>query len=243
MIVMLDTPVVEEILVIDLTDYFYNLLRWDLIYPKHYIRFGNEYPWVPYISEDSGNVDLSEAQEALFPSVTVLSNSDSKSPNDIFVNIEAVGLTQTDWNDQKADILSRPDDYMISQEAIAEIDAYFAGGATALYGTFMKYQRRDNVTFDIVTDGYTDIKNRIYDALSTYLEMQKKVELYKSRGINIIESSVSGSRSGEYNVEFGRTLHGCSINFQVDYVTSSTFFDLDAETINDVAITHNVEVR
>ena len=241
MIVMIEAPVVEEILVKRLKSWFRSL-KWDEIYPNFPIRIGNEYPWVPYINELTGDVDLPDKddQTALFPSITVVTESDQKSPMDSNVTSQEGIMDSEEYSQLKTDISQNPDKYMISPEAITEIDAFFSGGGTGVSFVAIPFRKRDNVQFEIVTDDQSDIKNRIYDALVAFLTGPGKISLFKELSINILEHTVSGSRSGEYNVEFGRVLHGCLISFQADYVVETSYLYTDGVVVENIEIDHGV---
>lgn len=241
MIVLIEAVVVEELLVKKLKEWF-RKMDWSSIYPNHPIRINNEYPWVPYINETTGDVDIPEGddQGALFPSITVVTQSDMKSPQEINVTPEDNMMLADDFTTLKADITAYPDKYMVSSDAISIIDTYFETSEELAYRS-IPFRKRDNVQFDIVSDTNTDIKNRIYDALIAFLTGPENMVMREEQGVYILENTVSGSRSGEYNVEFGRTLHGCTIAFQVDYVVGTTFFDIDAEVVDSVIVNHTVE--
>jgi hypothetical protein len=69
------------------------------------------------------------------------------------------------------------------------------------------------------------------------------IKLKTDLEIRVLTEGLNGNRSGTYNIEFGRTLRGATIQFQVDYKISQVYYDLDAGVIDSVDITHNVGVK
>jgi hypothetical protein len=231
-------PVVEEILVKKIQKYLEEDCKWENLYPNFpVVRINNEYPWVPYMSD--GWPDLSNVSETLFPSVTIVTSQDTKSPQK-FVSVLNTTLDKTEFEDFKTQVAENG--YIIAPEAIAEMETYFNNN-DVLYGTEVCYQKRDTINIDITTDDSTNIKNRIYDLINLYLVGPGANELYKEKTISIIEGSLDGTRSGTYNIDFGRVLRGASIQCEVDYVISQIFYNTDTEAIDDVVIEHTVSVK
>jgi hypothetical protein len=233
-------PVVEEILVKRLSKYFIDPVKWDNLYPNHPIRINNEYPWVPYMTDESlfieNGIDLNKVNETLFPSITVVTSQDNKSPS-VFLDIKKTKLLKEDLADFQAQAAS--EGYSIAPEALTAIETHFDTN-DALYGVNIVEQRRDTINIDITTDDSSTIKDRIYSYVELYLVGHGKIELKDDLDIEIISTSVSGGRSGIYNIDFGRTLRGSTIQFEVDYKITQCLYDTEAGIITDVQIDHTV---
>lgn len=233
-------PVIEEILVDEIQEYL-KTVGWNDLYPNFPIRVNNEYPWVPYMGAEeyfeNGWLDLGKVQDTLFPSVTVVTSQDSKSP-EIFAKVRETTLENTDL--PEFEVQAAEDGYMISPEGLKAIRTHFAT-YDELYGVNIVYQRRDTVNIDITVDDQTNIKNRIYDFLYLYFIGHGNTKIKRERDIQIIEGSVDGSRSGTYNVDFGRVLRGATIQMQVDYKISQVYYDTSASAITSVEIDHTTE--
>ena len=243
MIVVSKAPVIEEILVKRLVEYLFDNCKWVNQYPNFpSIKISNEYPWVPYMASEeffnNGWLNLNKVSETLFPSITVVTSQDSKSPQ-VFIDYIKTELLKDEVGDFKT--LVANDGYIIAPEALTELDTHFETKDT-LYGLTFNYQNRDTVNIDITTDDPSNIKNRLYDLCSLFLKGHGGFELFQDKDIRIIEGSVNGSRSGTYNVDFGRVLRGASIQFEVDYIISQTFYDPDVNVISDIIIDHTTEV-
>ena len=238
MIVLSYAPVIEELLVKELGEYLFKDINWKDLFPNYpVVRISNEYPWVPYMTNTDlftqYGLDLNKINETLFPSITIVTNQDAKSPT-VFVSTNPTELLKTeDFRTAWA-----ADGYMIAPEALDAIDTHFLTKDT-LYGAQFHYQNRDTIAIDITTDDPTNIKNRLYDLCELYLKGTKGAAL-RSNGIEIIESGISGNRSGTYNIEFGRVLRGASIQVEVDYTILQVYYDPDAEAIADIIIDHTV---
>lgn len=238
MIILAETPVIEEILVNRLESFFKDL-KWDNIYPYHSLNIGNEYPWFKYINS-SGEVDMPSGEDSPFPSITILTNNDRKSPSDMTVRTYNTQLNADEFTAFKNMVNGDTDKFIIAPDAISAMETYFSSNET-LYGIQTVYNRQDSMVVDIVTDCETDIKNRIYDMVSLFLTGKPREDLYKEMKISILQDTVTGNRAGEYNNEFGRMLHGCTLQFSVDYVIASTFYDEAMGVLGSYDITHNVD--
>jgi len=236
-------PVIEEILIERLTKFLMEDCKWADQFPNFpQVRISNEYPWVPYMASEefftNGWLDLNKVSETLFPSATIVTSADSKSPQ-LYVSMKPTTLEKTEVTAFKAQ--AALDGYLISPAALTEIDTHFVTN-DSLNGVNIVYQRRDTINIDITTDDQTNIKNRLYDLISLFLIGHGNVELKTDLDIAIIESSVNGSRSGVYNNDFGRVLRGASIQFNVDYKISQVFYNTDSGLIDSVLIDHEVSV-
>ncbi len=237
-------PVVEEILIERLTEYLMVDCKWADQFPNFpQVRINNEFPLVPYMANESfftdGWLDLNKVSESLFPSVTIITSQDMKSPQ-VLMKITRTNLEKTELADFITQ--SETEGYLISPEGLAEIETYFETN-DVLYGMNVVYQRRDTVNIDITTDDQTNIKNRLYDLVSLFLVGHGNISLMTDLDIGIVEHSLNGSRSGTYNVEFGRVLRGASMQFEVDYKMNQIFYDTSATVINEVVIDHTVSVK
>ncbi len=237
-------PVIEEILIEKLTKYLMEDIQWANQFPNYStVRINNEYPWVPYMTNEEsftqGWLDLNKVSETLFPSVTIVSSQDVKSPQ-LFVDLQKTTLEKDEFAELEA--LVATDGYMVAPAAMTAIQTHFDTN-NFLHGSTFIYQNRDTVSFDITTDDRTNIKNRLYDFCQLYLKAFGTMELMQEMNIHILENTVTGNRSGTYNIDFGRVLRGSSIQFSVDYVISQTFYNTDAGVITDIDIDHTVSVR
>lgn len=237
-IAMSYAPVVEEILIEKINSYLESEIKWANLYPNFpVIKISNEYPWVPYMTD--GWADLNSVSETLFPSVTIVTSQDLKSPQKL-VSVLPTKLDKTEFEDFKTQIES--DGSIMAPEALESMETFFLTN-DVLYGTDITYQKRDTINIDITTDDSTNIKNRIYDFIYLFLIGFGGRKLFTDKKISILEGTVNGTRSGTYNVDFGRVLRGASIQAEVDYVIEQIFYETDTKAIDDVVIEHTVSVK
>ncbi len=234
-------PVVEEILVQRLSKYFKETIKWDELYSNFpHIRINNEYPWVPYVTDESlytsSGIDLNKVNETLFPSVTVVNSNDIKSP-ELFIDMNKTGLEKADLPAFIAQ--AAEEGYEISPSDLAAVTTFFDTN-NILHGINIVQQRRDTINIDITTDDETSIKNRIFSFIELFLVGQEALDLKTDLDIEIITPTVSGGRSGIYNIDFGRTLRGSTIQFEVDYKISQCMYNTEAGLITNVVIDHTV---
>jgi hypothetical protein len=67
--------------------------------------------------------------------------------------------------------------------------------------------------------------------------MSGRQEMYSQFDILIIEDSISGQRGGNYNFDFGYTLYGSVLRFEVVQVIEQFTIDSDVLTINEIVHT------
>lgn len=233
-------PVVEEILVKKLSEYFNKDIRWNNLFPEFPVRINNEYPWVPYMTDQSlfieNGIDLNKVNETLFPSITVVTSQDMNSPS-MFVDMKKTVLLKEDLSDFISQ--ASEEGYSIAPEALTAIETHLETN-DSLYGINIIEQRRDTINIDITTDDSTTIKDRIFSYIELYLIGHGSRELKTDMDMEIIVPSVSGGRSGIYNIDFGRTLRGSTIQFEVDYYISQCMYDTETELLAQVDINHTV---
>jgi len=244
-VIFSDIRVAEELLVSALEKYFDDL-DWKGAYknfPK--VRINNEFPWVPYMRNPSawsgGQLDLGKVidnQTALFPSLTVVNDSDAKATTQ-FIRKDSTSLVTEDLVEFKE--LASKDSQFISPEGLQAIeDAITANGV--VYGSRIMYKKTEVMKIDVTVDDESDIKNRIFDLVMQFLVGQGQIDLNNDEKIEIKTETIHGNRSGVYNIQFGRVLKGSTIQFDVNYDIVQVYYNTDAGVINSVDITHHVEV-
>ena len=227
-------PVLEEILIGKLEAYFNDVIKWPDLYPNFKkIRINNEFPWVSYMNKGAGMPNLANIPE-LFPSITIVTTGDNKSPT-LFLDQKEEILLSSEFNDMKA--LAAETGSVISTEALALMETHFETN-DSLVGTTISYQKQDTMNIDITVDDHSEVKDRIYDFITIYLAGHGNKELSDEYNINIIGESIQGTRSGVYNTEFGRLLRGATIQFRADYKIAQTYYYTDSEVIASVELEH-----
>lgn len=244
-VIFSDIRVAEELLVSALEKYFDDL-DWVGTYPNFpKIRINNEFPWVPYMrntmADSGGQLDLSKVinnQTALFPSLTVVNDSDGKATTQ-FIRKDSTSLVTEDIVAFKE--LAAEEGQYISPAGLQAIeDAITTNGV--VYGTRIIYKKSEVIKIDVTVDDETNVKNRIFDLVMQFLVGQGQIDLNNNEKVEIKTESIHGNRSGVYNIDFGRVLKGSTIQFDVNYDIVQVYYNTDAGVIESVNITHNVEV-
>ena len=78
------------------------------------------------------------------------------------------------------------------------------------------------------------MKNRIYDLLDLFLKANGRFELGRNVGIEIMDGTVKGQKGSLYNFDFGKTIYGANIDFDVIY--QKVQFNSDIQVSNGVEI-------
>lgn len=210
----------ESIFVKSLQDYF-TAMRFNELYPViKTVHIGLEHPFVTLLSQN-GTRDT----RGLFPSVTVVSGSDEKPPQLAELH-SFIPCTIT-----KDDIESiKTGGYKVASGALAWLDTYFASNEK-LYGVTGTIRRRDHITFEVWSENI-QMKNDIYSMLELFLSGPLRIQLEKTYGIEVFDDIIQGQRSGNYNFDFGQTLYGGQISFDVDYLLEQNIFDSEIIELN-----------
>ncbi|MDC7221539.1 MAG: hypothetical protein PQJ59_16515 [Spirochaetales bacterium] len=236
-------PVVEEILVTYLEKYLNDSVQWNSLYPNHTVRISNEHPWVPYMTSESlateGWLDLNNVSESLFPAITVVNSQDSDDP--LYLDNYTEQRLHKDEYDDFVTMLEDEAIY-IEPTALETIQTHFESNEY-LVGTRFFCERKDIINIDITVDDASNVKNRLYDLITIYLKGHGRKELFQDERIEILSKTVSGTRSGVYNIDFGRTLRGSTIQCEVHSQFWQVFYDTDYGTISEVDIDHTVRTN
>jgi len=211
---------VEDILVKSLQGYFASV-RFSELYPViKSVYIGLEHPFAELLDQN-GRRDMT----ALFPSVTVVSGSDEKPPQ----LAELHSFLPCTINKNDIDTIKR-DGYQVAPGAITWLDTFFETNKE-LHGVTGTAQRRDHITFEVWAENI-QLKNEIYSMLELFLSGPMKIKLEKTYGLEMFDDTIRGQRSGNYNFDFGQTLYGGQIGFDVDYLLEQNIFDSEIIELN-----------
>lgn len=221
MIIILNKGVsIEDVLVARLKDYFSNV-RFSELYPViESVHIGLEHPFAELL-DTNGRRDM----RTLFPSITIVSGSDEKTPQ--LAQIHSF----LPCNLEKEDIADiSTGGYQVAPGAIAWLTEYFKTN-TVLRGVTGTGQRRDHVSIEIWSENI-QMKNELYTMVQLFLNGPSRIEMEKAFGLELFDDTIRGQRSGNYNFDFGQTLYGGQIGFDVDYLLEQNIFDSDIIELN-----------
>lgn len=207
------TPSIEEILQFHINKYFkemkfseiwqrYKSVNVSLIHPF-------EYFYAKLNGVESVQDELAKGKR-LFPSVTVISDSESSAYSEI-VNEIPCSMDKDFINELKAD-LKLPVDQRMYQ--VAESDIQKLEKLESLYLVRSDVNCRNHIMIEIWADNLI-LKNRLYDLLDLFLKANGRFELGREVALEIMDGTVRGQKGTMYNFDFGKTLYGAIISFDV----------------------------
>lgn len=207
------TPSIEEILQFHINKYFkemkfseiwqrYKSVNVSLIHPF-------EYFYAKLNGVESVQDELAKGKR-LFPSVTVISDSESSAYSEI-VNEIPCSMDKDFINELKAD-LKLPVDQRMYQ--VAESDIQKLEKLESLYLVRSDVNCRNHIMIEIWADNLI-LKNRLYDLLDLFLKANGRFELGREVALEIMDGTVRGQKGAMYNFDFGKTLYGAIISFDV----------------------------
>lgn len=163
---------------------------------------------------------------SLFPSVTISDTNDNEDDMMLTRQIEQYGLTIDLWIKMKGAIASGQ--LLCSTANIARIDAAFAG-SPVIAVTQHGYRAAHALDF-VLWASDKIVTSVLYDAVKQFLTAN--VETFHNLGLDFT-GNISGHRSGDFNVDFGKLLYGSTISIMVKINTSVMMLDVSrVGTIN-----------
>lgn len=223
----------EELICGVVRNNLFNDIKFASLYPEFgNVKVTNAHPFA-FLLEAQMNDSPQPAD--LFPAIVVVDDSDNKeAESDMPTLEEDVKITQLEVTDILADINNQ--NYIIAQSDL-NILQKAVEAKTTLYGTGWNQRRKSQMVFEVWADNQK-VKNRLYDILRNNLIMNGRKELYDNSNILIIENSISGQKSGNYNFDFGYILYGGILRFEITQIITQYIIDLDAVTLD--SIKHNL---
>lgn len=213
-------PVVEDELVKALATYI-SEIRWADQYPNHTnINIGNDHPFEEILGGTGDRPNL-------FPSITVVSSTDSEIPN-MSKNWKVKEMTKADVEGLSGE------DWYLSETSLQYLKIALEE-KEKVYGLSHSTVWRDSVSFEIWSENM-QVKNDLYSMLLAFLTGPKILQLKQDTDISVYSNTIQGQRSGYYNFDFGRILYGGRISFTADYLVSQDVYDTDIGSISDIKI-------
>lgn len=108
-----------------------------------------------------------------------------------------------------------------------------------VYGLKVNNKRRDRISVEIWAEN-NQLKNELYEHLRIFLISSLDSllhEKYPYFNINVLDNSVNGDRSSNFNFDFDAILSGSHLSFDVDYSVAQIIFDTELTNISKEIIT------
>jgi hypothetical protein len=120
---------------------------------------------------------------------------------------------------------------MASSQNIARLEAATAGGVLVAY-TRRTFVSRHSIDFNFWSDN-KDVTSMLYEAVLVFL--YDNIERLGELGLNMM-GGVTGRRSGDINMEFGRLLYGANITAPVNIARSVLSVDIPMDIIDNIEL-------
>lgn len=220
-------PDIEEIIIEQVKDYFYADVKFKEIFPNFGdINISSVHP-VAYLID--AEIRGKPEPKGLFPSLTIANDNDNKNPEiDIATIIKDIKITSAEVQDMK----DHRSIYVISDEDVQALDQ-LTQDSGYVWSKGVQQRRRASLVSEIWSVN-ARVKNRIYDILTNFFIGNKRFTLKEDYDIVIDEKSISGEKSGNYNYDFGKMLHGAILRMSVDYVIAQYYVDTDMVSLTGV---------
>lgn len=219
-------PEAEEVFIKELSKYFNSEVRVSEL-------FGSEFQTLnvsaihPFSSFVESQINDTSFDFGVFPSLTVVEDDSSKR-----IDPGVHGTDVKISSEEVQDMIDNRDKYIVSQDTIDDLNTILSGKSyvfASQYATIITAR----MSLEIWSSNPIH-KNRIYNLLQGFLLGQKRKEINDKWDIKIDQSGMTGSKSGNYNYDFGLTLYGASMQFNIDYPMMQYFIDESIEEIKYV---------
>lgn len=224
-----------EIFTKHLIKYFNDDIKFGEIYPNFpSIRIGGDHPFTTMMENQ---IKASEGEKTvykqdLFPSIVIADNSSGK---DTKANLTALQEEYIITSEGLAQIKENRDVFIISDSNLDILNEHFIENPTSTFAYQASQIKQSNMVIEIWSEN-KKIKNIIFDLISNFLVMEGRFTLKSDYDIIIAEDSVGGEKEGNYNYDFGKTLHAGIFRYNVSY-------KLAQYLVSDVEIGAAVEVN
>lgn len=207
---------------------------WASMYPNFStLRIGAVHPFALLLFQDvmGQQLDLS-----VFPAITITDSSDNEVYDTLARDANLHMYDGADIAKIKAGKESKQ--FLISDENMTKLETATAGGGK-IAGRRSSFRTNHTVDLTIWSDN-KDLTSILYDAVKQFILSSMSL-LHKS-GFDI-QNPVSGRRSGDINVEFGKLLYGSSVTVPAVIETSTMEFDVSTEAITTIAVNPEYHVN
>ena len=209
---------------------FLREIGFDELYSNFHVHVTNSHPFAQLYIE--GGTISSDT----FPCV-VITSADSRKPDQLAGMPQQVRECTIDADDVEALFATgNPGTCTIaSDEVKAALLEWIAASDTGeVNATAVQTYRSDRVSFEIWSEN-AQLKNELFEHLRLFVASNLIACLrrdYPIFGINAADGRIGETRSNNYNMDFGVTLHGGQITHQIDYVIEQVRVESEASTFD-----------
>jgi len=218
----------EELLV-PLLRQFLQALSFDTIFPNFKgVRISTIHPFVLLIAAET--IEGATLPKNLFPSITIADMSDTETVETLGKDFSSFAITAEDIARLKGEfatgrMIARPDAFTLLESALA--------GQPSLAARHWLFGAQHTLHFNIWSDN-KHVTSTLYDIVRQFLVAHVAVT-HADLGIDY-QAALSGRRSGDINVEFGKILYGANVSVPCSIRSNIMEVDLPTEIISDVGV-------
>lgn len=209
---------------------FFLEMRFKDLYPNFGdIRIGTIHPFAMLLFQDV----MGEALDlSVFPSITVSDTTENEDfmtlGHDTFdIPIDALICADMDGYVQSGKFTVNPTSWGYVKAAVA---------LGPVVGTKTSYRGQHSIDLNIWTEN-RDLTSMIYDLVKAFVNSQRNT--LHNHGIDIV-GALSGRRSGDISVEFGKMLHGGNLTIPAVIDCGAMRIDLSTDVINHINVSPEV---
>lgn len=202
-------PDCEALIADDLRTWFDTDQKFSNLFPGVNLKISTDHPFVNLMQQsvpDTGKYDTTG-----FPCLTVIDTNFNKLV-ETPVAPETVRLLPSLIDEIKAGGRNK---FIMSKQALAELEAAFEG-QEFLRAEGYQTLRRTQIAMEIWTTNKVQ-KDKTFDLVSAYLFGPNRFSQHTDNEVIIEEESVTGEKSGIYNMDFGEILYGGMLRFTCAY--------------------------
>jgi len=206
---------------------YFKELGYSSIYPNfNTLRIGAIHPFALLLFQDITNQSL---DLSVFPSITVSDTSDSEVFDELGRGYVEMSL---DADDIATIVTARQDGFLLlSDESVSRLQQATMGGEKVI-GKQRRYKANHNIDLNIWSEN-KDMTGMLYDMVKHFV--MGNIHTLHEKGIDVL-SPLTGRRSGDINVEFGKILFGANITVPVTIETASMIVDMPLEALETVTV-------
>lgn len=188
------------------------------------IRISGTHPFSLLLAQEVlGTKEISNP----FPSITVTDAEDSEDSEVLGDSYNSVSFTPEDL--ANLDGYRQAGEIFISDSGWEKVQtAMIANGFVV--GIQKSFRTRSNVHFNIWAEN-KDITSFLYDVVKQFI-IQNRVDLHTGNQLDM--GHISGRRTGDINLDFGKILHGANVTVSVTCERSAVLFDTFIGSISEI---------
>lgn len=205
-------PDPEKTIINELKTHLVDEVRFKEIYPEFgNVRVSATHPFAYLMDHEINNTKV---PVGLFPSITIVNDSDNRNPGLMMQKQVSTDIDIT--SAEIADIKANRNLYMISDKDIRGLEDLLDTYSGTLHASGVESFIKASMVVEVWSEN-ADVKSAIYDITRNFLMGIKRFTIQERYGILMLEASIRGEKSGNYNFDFGFVIYGGILRFEADF--------------------------